>query len=112
MGDARILIKDLGLRVISDDYEEIGLIVKYVGKLANEEGVGATREDVATALGDLIAEGHALAYRYREDLRNFEVASFAPGIVDDLWFYATPQGRLAVDQWNAVSDSPDLPSSF
>ena len=103
-------IKEITLSVISDDYEEIELISAEVEEFCAQHGIGVNRQAVVRSLGELIVEGFALAYVYRDDKQRFEVAEFAPEHVSDLWFYATPKGISLVEARNETVGPAETPS--
>lgn len=79
------------LRSISDDYEELSTIVMEVDAEASL---------VLGALFSLINDGLAASYRYDHLTIDFVEVPFDGAKKDDLYFYATKDGRRHVAESN------------
>ena len=75
---------------MSDDYEDFGIIWKYVTRLAWTLRPG--RDEIAKAIGDLIRDGYAYAYDLQATSQPPSPVKFESSFVENLWYYATPKG--------------------
>jgi hypothetical protein len=89
-------VKQSVLTAISDDYEDLDMVVNEVGKWGAQEGVSVTRQGITRALEELIGEGLAQAYVLSAQPPYAEVVRFSVEDVDRLCFYVTPKGKSLV----------------
>jgi hypothetical protein len=75
---------------MSDDYEDFGIIWRDVTRLAWTLRPG--RDEIATAIGDLIRDGYAYAYDLQATSQPPSPVRFEISDVEDFWYYATPKG--------------------
>ena len=90
-------IRDHVSRSISDDYESVELIRDSVQGLA---GLEATTEHVCQALSDLVEGGLAQAYELSPEHPQATAVNIDPDRIEELWFYATPQGIVRICEIN------------
>jgi peroxiredoxin len=94
------VIKELVLEAVANDYEDFTYIEKDVQERASKYGAGkcaVSREEVLTALQQLICEDHVRAYNLSAASPGKAVqVTFSATAVGELWFYITPHGKSVV----------------
>jgi len=91
-------IKDLVLRAISDDYESLDIITRQISQFEESRDLRIADEEVRTALGELIQDNLAQAFRLSPWPPHAVAVPFAYESANELWFYATPPGKALAQQ--------------
>ncbi|HEV2492374.1 MAG TPA: hypothetical protein VG204_04805 [Terriglobia bacterium] len=100
-------ILELVITEISDDYENLALILQFINEPDGiseltpqpaRSAVPVSRPEVVKALKELILEGYAQAYILSATEPSARPVDFSAGAIDELWFYVTPKGKDAVKQ--------------
>ena len=89
----RSLIKDLVLNSIADDYEDFRIILDEVTHWGSQRGVQLTRNEIETALRDLLSAGHAQAYELSTLPPHSTPVVVAAERIRASYYYLTPAGR-------------------
>jgi hypothetical protein len=99
----RELVRMFVLSVISDDYENLYQITKQVGTCSSDCGLAFETNEILDALGDLIANDLAKAYRLSntaEELHGMPptevIGSPNESSLGDVYFWVTEKGRQLV----------------
>lgn len=83
---------------IADDYEDFDMVCAEVSKWARERSLVVEREEIASALQQVIDEGYADAFMYSPELRRYEVTRFSTRRLSGLWFYLSASGKRFLDR--------------
>jgi hypothetical protein len=94
------------LRAIADDYEDFEIVLRSVNSWARKHGVVPDRQQIQEALEELINEGYAQSYILSSGPpATAEPVPYSPELIDSLWFYITPKGKLRAqhlrEEWAA-----------
>jgi hypothetical protein len=81
---------------IADDYEEFGTIAEHISLWAASRDIEPSREEIVSALENLIAEGDANSYLLSASAAKAQPVAYSKERLDELWFYLTPQGKTKV----------------
>ena len=98
---------ELVLSAISDDYENLEIVLEMINKGKDDEDWGpeswqakkaipVSRAEIIEALRELTREGYAQTYMFDTNDQDFHAIEYREADVDDHWFYATPKGIAAV----------------
>jgi hypothetical protein len=90
-------IKNSVLSAISDDYENLELILDSVHR---HDDPTSTAEPVSVALAELVKDGLAQAYELSSESPEATAVSIDPDRMKELWFYATPRGIARIAEIN------------
>jgi hypothetical protein len=103
--DRAAAILELVLDAISDDYENLEIILRTINRCYRSESdlkgwkaleaVPVSHLEVINALRELTQEGFAQACVFDADAKQFQAVSFRPELVTVLWFYVTDKGMNA-----------------
>ena len=101
-------VLELVLNAISDDYENLEIILKTINQWYRGEpelrgwkaleAVPVSRSEVVKALRELTQEGFAQACSYDAETKQFLPASFLQDNAGVLWYYVTDKGMAAVNR--------------
>jgi hypothetical protein len=91
-------VRDKVLTAISDDYEDMQNILRYLDRLYAMSSV--TPDEVCEALADLTACGLAQAYLLSPRPPHARKVDFDSSRIDQLWFYVTAEGKKLVENMN------------
>lgn len=91
-------VKHSVLRAISDDYEDLAIVLRYMRRFTEDTQV--TPEEICQALAALINDGLAQAYLLSPKQLHAQKVDFDPGRIDELWLYVTPEGKKLVEELN------------
>ena len=95
-------LREWVLSSISDDYETLETVLDYAQKF---HGTTVSLDQASRALAELIRDGLAQAYKLSSQPPHVKSADFDPDTVEELWFYATEEGKRLVRSWNADTNS-------
>lgn len=98
MDDLQNQLQGFVLEAVANDYESFACILETVSQWLAERDLQASRDAVAAALHRAINEGYVRAYVLSSLEPHSQAVEFSPDRLDDLWFYATPNGKRFVDQ--------------
>jgi hypothetical protein len=99
-------VQELVIGVIADEYQSLESILKSVNewgagpgfeKSGDAEAVPVSRSEVIRALRELIREGYAMACVLNTQVPHVRTVEFRESEINDLWFYITPKGQIAVE---------------
>jgi hypothetical protein len=92
-------LRELALRAISDDYEDIERVLEDVTGWAAELGFISERDAILRALEGLIKDGYAQANLLSSGPPGrAEAVNYSTDRVGELWFYVTPKGKELAQQ--------------
>ena len=95
-------LREWVLSSISDDYETLETVLDHAQKF---HGTTVSLDQASRALAELIRDGLAQAYELSSQPPHVKSADFDPDSVEELWFYATEEGKRLVRSWNADTNS-------
>lgn len=93
-----IATKDYVLRAIADDYEDFPMILEEVQRWSQAQLGSVTKEDVLSALEQLVVEGYAQTYILSSTAPYAKPVGFSRQNLNALSFYVTKKGRNALSQ--------------
>src|SRR3954468_16431975 len=85
------------LTAISDDYENVQTILRYLQLLLD---VRADASQVGEALRELVIDGLAQTYEFQHSSPHAKLIDFDASRIDEVWFYVTPEGKRVVQSRN------------
>jgi hypothetical protein len=105
------LIRRLVLIAIADDYENVDqVILRDVSRRGARLGVTLERSDIVTALGELVQQGLAKAYRLTES--SSPLAGMPPlDVVEEYfetYFYITEKGKKLLPSYGREAPFSDV----
>ena len=79
---------------VANDYECFDSILEDVGRLLAEDGLSSDQPAVLETLERLVANGYVKAYSLPDQAE----VPFSRDRLNELWFYATPQGKRLANE--------------
>ena len=98
------VLSHLVLQAVTDDYEEIEMIVHDVTKWLSSVDDAKYRRQIEHALMKCIADKNVKAYEYSDELQQFVATQADPQKISDHWFYITEQGKEQLRRLDEIDE--------